>query len=154
MPKKQATQKQLLLELEELRARLDEAKETLRAICSGETDALVISGVSGEQVFTLKGAERIYRVLIEEMNEGALTLTTEGLILYANRSFARMLKTPLEKVSGSSIHTWMAQGSLLILKSLLRKDAGKKRREQIVLTASDGTLVPVRSEERRVGKEC
>jgi len=143
MPMKPTTQEQLLLELEDLRARLDEAEETLRAIRSGEVDALVVSGVDGEQVFTLKGADHSYRMLIEDMSEGALTLTVEGVILYANRSFAEMLKTSLEKVIGFAIHTWVAPDSQQIFKSLLRKGADEKRREQLVLTAGDGTLVPV-----------
>ena len=96
------TQEQLLAENEELRARLDEAEDTLRAIRSGEVDALVVSGVGGDQVFTLKGADHSYRLLIEDMNEGALTLTAEGVILYANRRLAEMLKTPLAKVIGSA----------------------------------------------------
>ncbi|MDO9528535.1 MAG: PAS domain S-box protein [Syntrophales bacterium] len=136
------TQKQLVAENEDLRARLDEAEETLRAIGSGEVDALVVSGVDGEQLFTLKGADHSYRILIENMGEGALTLTAEGVILYANRRFAEMLKTPLEKVIGSTIHTWVAPDSQQILQSLLIKGADEKRREQLVLTASDGTPVP------------
>ena len=143
MIKKPTTQKQLLLELEDLRARLDEAEETLRAIRSGEVDALIVSGAGGEQLFTLKGADHSYRILIEDMNEGALTLTAEGVILYANRCFAEMLKMPLEKVVGSTIHTWVAPDRQRILQSLLRKGVDEKRREQLVLTASDGTLVPV-----------
>jgi PAS domain S-box-containing protein len=144
MPKKTTsrTQNQLVAENEDLRARLAEAEETLRTIYSGEVDALVVSGVGGEQIFTLKGADRSYRVLIEDMSEGALTLTAEGVILYANRRFAEMLKTPLEKVIGSSIYTWIALDSQQILQSLLRKGADEKLREQLVLTASDGTPVP------------
>jgi hypothetical protein len=56
------------LELEELRQRLQEAEETLDAIRNGEVDALVVSGPSGEKVFTLEGAEHPYRVLVESMN--------------------------------------------------------------------------------------
>jgi hypothetical protein len=41
------------LELEELRQRLQEAEETLDAIRNGKVDALVVSGPSGEKVFTL-----------------------------------------------------------------------------------------------------
>ena len=108
MPKKPITQEQLLLELEDARARLNEAEETLRTIRSGEVDALIVPGARGEQIFTLKSADYIYRMLIEEMNDGALTLAADGQILYANRRFAEMLKTPLEKVIGSTIHTWIA----------------------------------------------
>jgi hypothetical protein len=64
---------------------LAEAKETLRAIRAGEVDALVVSTGQGERIFTLKGADQTYRVLIEEMNEGAVTLNPEGVVLYCNR---------------------------------------------------------------------
>jgi PAS domain S-box-containing protein len=137
------TQAQLAAENEELRSRLDEAEETLRAIRGGEVDALMVPGKGGEQLFTLKGADHSYRMLIEDMNEGALTLTAEGVILYANRRFGEMLKTPLEKVIGSTVHTWIAPDSQGILQSLLRKGPNGKRREQLVLIAGDGTLVPV-----------
>ena len=143
MPKKPITQEDLLLELEDMRARLNEAEETLRTIRSGEVDALIVPGACGEQIFTLKGAEHSYRILIEDMSEGAVTLTAEGMILYANRRFAEMLKTPLEKVIGSTIHTWIAPDSQRILQSLLRKGVDGKRREQFMLTAGDGTQVPV-----------
>ena len=144
MPRKPVkTPKQLITENEDLRTRLDEAEETLRAIRSGEVDALVVSGVNGEQIFTLRGADRSYRMLIEDMNEGALTLSLDGVILYCNRRFAEMLKTPLENVIGSDIHTWIAPDSQRILQSLLRQGADSKRREQLALTASDGTLVTV-----------
>ena len=137
------TQKQLVDENASLRARLDEAEDTLRAIRSGEVDALVVSGVDGEHIFTLNGAERMYRMLIEDMNEGALTLAPDGVILYANRRFARMLKTPLEKVIGSAIHTWILPQHRHILGELLQKNADEKSREELILTVSDGTQVPV-----------
>jgi PAS domain S-box-containing protein len=143
MLNKPATQKQLLLKLKDLRARLDEAEETLRAIRSGEVDALIVSGAAGEQVFALKDADRSYRLLIEDMNEGALTLTADGVILYANRRLGEMLKTPLEKVIGSAIQTWIAPDSQKILQVLLRRDdIQTRRRGEVMLLASDGTLAP------------
>src|SRR5512143_1306866 len=105
------TQKQLVDENADLRARLNEAEDTLRAIRNGEVDALVVSSVDGDQIFTLKGAELPYRILIEEMNECALTLAMDGVILYANHRSAEMLKAPLEKVIGSTIHTWVVPDS-------------------------------------------
>jgi len=135
--------KQLVDENAELRMRLEESEDTLRAIRSGEVDAIVVSGVGGEQVFTLTNAERPYRALIEETKEGALTLSSEGVILYANRSFAEMLKTPLEKVIGSTIHTWIASVNQEIFQAMVKEDTTEKSREELVLTSGDGTLVPV-----------
>ena len=80
-----------LLQIEDLRMRLEEAEETLRAIRKGEVDALVVSGPQGDQVYTLKGAEQPYRVYVETMNEGAVTLGPDGTILYCNNRFAELL---------------------------------------------------------------
>ena len=70
-------------------AGLQEAEETLDAIRSGEVDALVVAGPEGERVFTLRGAEHPYRVMVESMNEGAISLALDGTILYCNGAFAR-----------------------------------------------------------------
>ena len=68
----------------------------------------MVAGKQGPQVFTLEGAEHAYRVLIESMNEGALTLTADKTILYANQCFARMVKCPLEQVMGSSFRRFLS----------------------------------------------
>jgi PAS domain S-box-containing protein len=93
----------------ELHNRLQEAEETLRAIRAGEIDALVVTGPLGEQVFILRGADHPYQVIVEEMNEGAVTLSPEGTILYCNRRFANLLQLPLERVIGSSLQEYVVQ---------------------------------------------
>ena len=84
-----------------LRLRLVEAIETLEAIRSGAVDALVVQGEHGEQVFTLKGADQVYRVLVDAMNEGAVSLSHEDDVLYCNSRFAEMVRTPAEEVVGT-----------------------------------------------------
>ena len=86
---------------EALRVRLGEAEEMLRAIRHGEIDALVVEGVTGNQVYTLHSAEEPYRNLVEQMHEGAAVLTGHGDILYANARFAALAGEPLESVVGS-----------------------------------------------------
>jgi two-component system nitrate/nitrite sensor histidine kinase NarX len=81
--------------------------------------------------------------LIEEMNEGALTLAMDGVILYANRRFAAMLNTPLENVIGSNIHTWIMPDNQEILRALLEKGADGKNRDELVLATSNGTQMPI-----------
>src|SRR4030066_1350223 len=98
MNKSYRKRQQMLDELEELTSRMMEAEETLRAIRGGEVDALVVSTAEGDQVFTLTGAEHPYRAMVETMNEGALTLASDGTILYSNQHFADIIKGSLEKV--------------------------------------------------------
>ncbi len=88
------TQRELLEEIEELRTRLDEAEQTLDAIRSGDVDALVVSGPHGDQIFSLTGAERTYRLIVETMNEAALTVGLDETILFCNKRFCDLVKTP------------------------------------------------------------
>ena len=87
---------------EDLVMRLEEAEEALHAIRSGEVDALVVSGEQGEQVFTLKDASLPYQILVEEMGEGALTLTLQGLILYCNARCGEIVGYPMETLPGKN----------------------------------------------------
>jgi len=123
---------QLEKENEELRIRLEEAEESLRAIKAGEVDALVVSGPEGEQVFTLKDANRPYRMIFEEMEEGAVTLTETGLILYSNKQFAAMINIPLSKLIGSSIYTYLVSSQRVILEGLLSRGYKKVRKGEIL----------------------
>ena len=133
------TKKQLLLEVEELRARLEEAEETLRAIRSGEVDALVAMGPEGERIYTLEGAGEPYRVLVETISEGAVTLSVQGTILYCNRRFAEMLKTSPDKVIGKSIYTHIGPEHAKKMEALLQ---GGGRRSEIQVRGEDDTSLP------------
>ena len=125
-----------------LRARLAEAEETLRAIRSGDVDAVVVAGKHGDQVFTLEGAEHPYRVLIESMNEGALTLTADKTILYANQCFARMVKCPLEQVMGGSFRRFLSAEDRTALRPLVRRPGKSGAKIQVLLNAGDGSQMP------------
>jgi PAS domain S-box-containing protein len=133
---------ELSSELDQLRVRLEEAEETLAAIRSGEVDALVVSGPQGDQVYTLRGADHSYRVLLENMNEGAATLLPDGSVLYCNRSFAHMLKVPLEKLIGVSIKDFVAEPDQSALEDLLRQGEQEKAKTDMTFILKDGTFVP------------
>ena len=115
MNKSDRTHRQLLDELQELTSRMMEAEETLRAIRGGEVDGLVVSTAEGDRVFTLSGADHPYRVMVETMNEGAVTLASDGTILYCNQRFADIVKVSLEKVIGSSIYQYISSTDLHII---------------------------------------
>ena len=102
----------------------------------------MVAGKDGSQVFTLDGAEHAYRVLIESMNEGALTLTADGTILYANHCFARMVKRPLEQVSGSSFHHLLSAADQATLGPLLKQASPSGPKIQVLLQAGDGSQTP------------
>src|ERR1035438_362580 len=141
--------------LEELQARLDEAEETLRALRSGEVDSIVASGPEGDRVYTLKGADETYRVMVQEMAEGALTLTLDGLILFSNKQFAALLRRPLERVIGSQMLDFVAPDDARMVFELLSRDGSRKA--EVRLSPQGAAFVPVYVSVRNVildGVEC
>ncbi|HEY1171471.1 MAG TPA: ATP-binding protein [Verrucomicrobiae bacterium] len=96
------------VEFDRLTNSLQEAQDTLDAIRNGEVDALVVHGPRGNQIYSLSGADQPYRVYVEKMQEGAVTISDLGLILYANQRFADMVNLPLEKVIGTEAVAYLA----------------------------------------------
>src|SRR5690349_5175819 len=84
----------------DLQRRLDEAEDMLRAIRQGEVDALVIDSPNGEMIYTLTSADYPYRLMIDEMNEGAVSVSPDSYILYGNRNFASILRLAETHASG------------------------------------------------------
>ncbi len=136
-------------ENEALRRRLQEAEETLRAIQSGEVDGIVVSGEQGEQVYTLKDADRLYRALVEEMGEGALMLTPQGYIVYANRRMAQLLDRPLESITGTHLGLYLGEGDRERFWALLQQGAQGNAKSYITLVSAYGEAVPVELSLRR-----
>ncbi len=140
-------------ELAEVHAKLSEAEGALRAIRSGEVDTLVVAGKQGRQVFTLQGAEHPYRVLIESMNEGALTLTTDKMILYANRCFANMVRCPLNQLMGSSFRRFLSAADRAALRSRMKQAVESGSKIQVLLNAGDGSRMAAQISIRPMAKE-
>src|SRR6476620_5488373 len=108
-------------ELEQLRSQLEEATETIEAIRTGQIDAIVVQGNNGHQLYTLKSADHTYRVFIEKMTEGAVTLNNQGYILYCNSRFASMVDTPLSYIIGMDFEQFIASEHLTQYKELFTK---------------------------------
>jgi two-component system NarL family sensor kinase len=106
-------------ETRELRARVQELEETLRAIRMGEVDAVLVSSAQGDQVFTLQGAEHPYRLLVETIEEGAATLSDDGTVLYSNKSFAAFFGVPLERFIGAPLQSFVSGNDAEFLKTLI-----------------------------------
>jgi PAS domain S-box-containing protein len=119
-------------------ARLSEAEETLRAIRSGEVDAIVVNAQGGEKVFTLQGADHTYRVFVERMNEGAAVLSRDHTVLHCNRRFARFLGMGLQSVIGSSMRDLVSPNDHAKLDALLRRAAQRNCRAEIFLQPRKG----------------
>ena len=137
------TNPQLEAEVDTLRRRLEEAEETLRAIRNYEVDALVVNGPDGDQVFTLQGAERPYRTFMEAMSEGALTVATDGTVLYCNTRLSELIETPLNRIIGASFHDFAVSRNGQSLGEMLRVCGIRGCRGDFFLKTANGGEVPV-----------
>ena len=143
MATKNSSRKELLAENKRLLLRLDAAEETLRAVGSGEVDAFAISGPDGPQVFTLRGAEQPYRVLVETMNEGAVTLAADGTILYCNNRLAALLEIPQERLAGTALSSYVAPACQALFAARLEHCATGCDNDEIDLITGHGASLPV-----------
>jgi PAS domain S-box-containing protein len=116
-----------------LEMRLAEAEDVLRAIRHGEIDALVVEAPGGNQVYTLHSAEEPYRTLVEQMQEGAVVLTTQGDILYANARFAALVGEPLESIVGRRLVGFVHAFDRHDLEMLLSRGSGRCRSRLVPL---------------------
>jgi diguanylate cyclase (GGDEF)-like protein len=119
-----------------------EAEDTLRAIGAGEVDAFVVSDDGREhRVFTLATADRPYRMFVENMRDGAATLSSNGLILFANRRLAELLACPRETIIGSALTRFLVPGGAGL--DELRGPGGLGAALELELLGADGARVPV-----------
>jgi PAS domain S-box-containing protein len=129
-------------EIEELRARLLEAEDTLRAIREGEVDAVVVSGPSGDQVFSLFGTESIYRLIVETMKEAAFTVTFDGKMLYCNAQFSQFVRRPAEQIIAHSLEEFISDVDKESVNSLLVAAQKEPLKRRLVFCGGDGTILP------------
>src|SRR6478752_4051194 len=114
------SQTQPIKEIEELRLQLQEANETIHAIRTGQIDALVVTTETGPQLYTLKSADHTYRIFIEKMKEGAVTLNKDEIILYSNSRFASMVGLPLSEVIGLPFSSFIPDECQKAFKALIK----------------------------------
>lgn len=135
------TYDQLVKENERLLWQLEEATDIIQAIRTGQIDALVVKGENGHELYTLKTADQTYRVFIEKMNEGAVTLNAEGIILYCNSMFASMVNMSLSKVIGLAFQTFIAPHCVEDFKHIFERGWSQDGKYEISISSND-SLIP------------
>ena len=130
-------------EIAGLQLRLQEAEETIRAIRSGTVDAFVVEVPNGPRVYTLETADRPYRLLVEKMQQGAITLNMDGTIAYCNRHFADLVEKPLERLIGVDFRDFVPNDSKTDFEILLQRSLSGFSQGESHLRNASGGLVPV-----------
>lgn len=127
-------------EVIELKNRLEETEETLRAIRQYMVDAFVVTRADDTQVVTLTDAQFPYRMMVESMNEGAVTLIPDGTIFYCNPRFGEMVHTAPDKLIGVRFHELIRPEEQIAFDTIFSQVAG---RGEFCLQPPGGKCVPV-----------
>jgi PAS domain S-box-containing protein len=101
-----------------------------------------VQGEKGAQLYTLKNADQTYRVFIEKMTEGAVTLNDGGIIIYCNSQFARMIQMPLSAVIGLAFEQFIAPENKTLYQELFERCWKKDCKGEALLQAGNA-MVPV-----------
>jgi PAS domain S-box-containing protein len=143
MTKRNRVHQQTPDEIAELKSRLEETEETLQAIRQHLVDAFVVTRASGEQVMTLNEADIPYRMMVESMNEGAVTLIPDGTIFYCNPRFGELIRTECEKLIGVQFRELIAQDEREAFEAIYKEAAQNGTRGEFSLQAANGQCVLV-----------
>jgi two-component system CheB/CheR fusion protein len=106
-------------------------------------DAFVIRKSDGEQVVTLTDANFPYRMMVESMNEGAVTLIQDGTIFYCNPCFASMVGMDSDKLIGNNFRDLLVLEDQLAFDEMFRGAGQTPARGEFRLQTGEGTSLPV-----------
>ncbi len=135
--------KKLLHENSDLRERLGEAEETLRAIHEGEVDAVIVSGAKGDRVFSLVETENLYRLMVETMNEAGVAVSPDGTLVFCNDRAAALLQHSKEQLLGHPLYEFVADGDRKRFNRLLQTALTQTANEQFSFLLKNGSTLPM-----------
>jgi PAS domain S-box-containing protein len=139
-------------QIESLKQQLEEAEELRHAITVGSVDAFVVGpSDDGKRVLMLSGAYARYRQLVEDMQQGAVTLSRGGEIMFSNHAFADLVGLRPIDLFRVPLHSYLAPGDRAALEGLLAprpgqpdvkatlraRDGGERRVRMSLVSAND-----------------
>jgi PAS domain S-box-containing protein len=137
------SKEELIDEVQRVNRELQEARDLLQAIQMGEIDAVVVHREKGEQIYVLDDANITYRKMIEEMNEGAATFNSDGLILYCNKAFAGLINFKVSEVISKPITRFVNPKFIDLFKKFFRVIDNEPIKGSIKLVEKSGKSIPV-----------
>ena len=131
------------VEVDDLRARLADAEETLRAIRDGDADAVVVAGSQGDEVHVLGPGDRVYREFIEAMAHGTATVSADMRILSCDTRLAATLGFSVDQIVGADLEDYFSPEDREGVRVFLAQSGAASAVLQTRLVTCEGHTVPV-----------
>ena len=128
--------------IQELEQQLAEAQQIIEAVKAGEVDAFAYTREGKMDVLTVQSGDYAYRVLVENINAGALNLSEEGLIVYTNAYFYDLLHLSYNDIIGSPIQDFIHPDSRKSFNEIFKKGLAGESKGEINLQAKE-SIIPV-----------
>lgn len=130
-------------EIRRLQSHIQDLNAALEAIRRGEVDGLLREEAGDLRLYSRHSSDRPYRLIVEQMGEGAATLSREGRILFANQRMAELLGRERASLPGLPVSDLITPGRQNDLQALLAVGEEETLRQPLELQCSDGRAVPV-----------
>ena len=95
-----------------------------------------------ETVYTLEGADRPYRLLVEAMDQGVALVDSQGVLLYCNPSLAALFGMPVNDVIGRKMDGFMAETDHASWAEMLHNIDDAASQREFWLRRQDETTFP------------
>jgi PAS domain S-box-containing protein len=143
IPKENPSSRELRQNIKDLKERIYEAQETLRAIKS-EIDTLFGNTDRSAKFFTICRTENPYRSLIEQMREGVVILSDDNTIIFCNNGFAQMMRSSIDRIIGKYVHNMIPTTHMIDFEELLGQSRTTHAAvgKEITVEANDHMLIP------------
>jgi PAS domain-containing protein len=122
-----------------LQTQLEELQGVFEGIRHGGVDAVLVGEPGYEAIYTLAGAEGPFKLIVENMSQGALTVSPRQVILFANRRFGEMVGLPSSAIVGKPISIFLGASSRAAVTDLLAVPPGGTADAAVHLVGPDGS---------------
>ena len=146
-------QHQIKHESASLNNQMEENEATLEAIRQDLVDALLVTRSNGTKVVTFNDADYPYRLMVESMNEGAVTLIPDGTIFYSNSRFCEMVQTDSESLVGKPFQQFILLDEQSSFQEIFTQAGLQESRREFCLKKKDGSCVPVQLSMYKLGTD-
>ena len=129
----------------DLEQRLAEAEATIRALLSGEIDAVIDPASTSPLLLNhaqaeLRESEARYRDIVETAHEGIAIIATDGTFTFANRRFAELLGYSVDELVGRPLSLIVPEGEReTTARRLAQSQQGASLEHEVMYRRRDGT---------------
>lgn len=118
-------------------------KETNKLTGSFDTEKGQDNQLLTEEYFDLVSRDHMYRILIENMSEGALVVNDQYVVVYSNKHFASFTGCPLQRVIGADFNSFVSETETVKITQCLNEARTQRIFCELILKTRKQGNIPI-----------